>query len=328
MIKTDFCKCNCLFLAYPKGFSNEYEGLVPFYQKLIELIPDDIDLIIIVNTKKVQGEIRNRFKHKNNIQTIVINYFDEIWLRDCMGVFAGDKILKPNYSPNYCSLNKEAKYYQYLNKLTKRALSQVFTLPIIDIPLNIDGGNFVHNAQKVFMTEKVYEDNPGKNIKQIIKEYTGLDAIIVEKCVHDVIGHTDGYMAFKDDSTLFISEYPNLPHLKKDLAYTQKLKSVALANGFKTLPIFDNPIDEPIECACKGEKTRSCLLSAKGVYVNYIRINNHIIMPEYSLTKNSQIEYNWMNKKWLESLGFNILSINCDHLAQFGGSLHCISFQT
>lgn len=328
MIKADFSKSNNLFLAYPKGFSNEYETLVTFYDELIELIPRDIKLFVITNTKKVQRKLKVKFSHKPNVDTIVVNYFDEIWLRDCMGVFAGDKIYKFNYSPNYCTLGKETRYYQYLNKLTKQALAEAFTSSIIEIPLNIDGGNFVHNTKKVFMTEKVYEDNPDKDVEGIVKQYTGLDAIVVGRNYHDVIGHTDGYMAFKDEGTIFISEYPKLSHLKQDIEYVKILKSVAINNGFKVLPIFDNPVDEPIQCACKKQKTKNCLFSARGVYVNYIRFNDYIIMPEYSVSNNSPIEYNWMNKLWLQSQGFNILSINCDQLAKFGGSLHCISFQS
>jgi agmatine/peptidylarginine deiminase len=327
MIKADFSKCNNLFLSYPKGFLNEYETLVPFYDKLIELIPWDINLVVIVNTKKVQQKIKAKFRNKPKLETVLINYWDEIWLRDCMGVAAGNQIYKFNYSPNYCSLGKEIKYYQYLNKLTKRVLTKTLTSNIVEIPLNIDGGNFVHNTQKVFMTDKVYEDNPGKDVEKIIKDYTGLDTIIVGKSCYDVIGHTDGYMAFKDKDTLFISEYPKLSYLKKDIEYVSMLKSTAIKNGFKVLPIFDQPVDDPIQCGCKNKKTRSCLFSASGVYVNYIRFNNSIIMPEYTLPADSPVEYNWINKKWLESLGFNVLSINCDQLVKFGGSLHCISFQ-
>ncbi|MDB5005700.1 MAG: hypothetical protein JWP45_93 [Mucilaginibacter sp.] len=327
MIKADFSKSNNLFLAYPKGFSNEYETLVNFYNQLIELIPRDIKLFVITNNKKVQRELKARFNHKPNVETIVINYFDEIWLRDCMGVFAGEKIYKFNYSPNYCTLGKEKKYYQYINRLSKRILASAFTSSIVDIPLNIDGGNFVHNTKKVFLTEKVYEDNPGKNVERVIKDYTGLDAIVVGKNYYDVIGHTDGYMAFKDENTLFISEYPKLPYLKKDNEYVAMLKDVAIRNGFKVLPIYDCPADEAVKCNCKGIKTRSCIFSAKGVFINYIRFNDCIIMPEYTLPVDSDIEYNWMNKKWLESQGFDVLSINCDQLAKFGGSLHCISFQ-
>ncbi|MFD2144119.1 agmatine deiminase family protein [Mucilaginibacter antarcticus] len=314
-------------MAYPKGFSNEYEILVEFYDRLIELIPRDIKLFVITNTRKTERELKARFKHKPNVDTLVINYFDEIWLRDCMGVFAGDKIYKFNYSPNYCTLSKETNYYRYLNKLTKQALTEAFTSQIIEVPLNIDGGNFVHNTEMVFMTEKVYEDNPGKDVESIIKQYTGLDAIVVGRNYYDVIGHTDGYMAFKDKDTVFISEYPQLSHLKRDVDYVNMLKSVAVNNGLKVLPIFDNPADEPIQCACKNKKTRSCLFSARGVYVNYIRFNECIIMPEYSEPNNSPTDYNWMNKQWLESQGFDVLTINCDALAKFGGSLHCISFQ-
>jgi hypothetical protein len=73
------------------------------------------------------------------------------------------------------------------------------------------------------MTEKVYEDNPGKDVEKIIKQYTGLDAIVVGRSYYDVIGHTDGYMAFKDKDNIFISEYPTLPHLKRDIEYAKCL---------------------------------------------------------------------------------------------------------
>ena len=328
MIKADFSKSNNLFLSYPKGFSNEYESLVPFYDGLIELIPISINLNLIVNTRKIQLELKGKFKHKSNLEIFIVNYFDELWLRDCMGVFAGDKIYKFNYSPNYCSLGQEAKYYQYINKLSKRFLGEVFTSNLIEIPLNIDGGNFVHNTKHVFMTEKVYEDNPGKNVEQIIKDNIGLEAIIVGKNYYDVIGHTDGYMAFKDEKTLFLSEYPDLPYLKRDNEYVAMLKNVAIKNGFEVLPIFDCPVDEPIKCSCKGISTRSCIFSARGVFVNYIRFNDCIIMPEYTLPINSHVDYNWVNKRLLESQGFNVLTINCDELSKFGGSLHCISFQS
>jgi len=36
----------------------------------------------------------------------------------------------------------------------------------------------------------------------------------------------------------------------------------------------------------------------------------------YKLNLSNEINY-----------GFDVLSINCDQLAKFGGSLHCISFQ-
>lgn len=327
MIKTDFGKSNHLFLSYPKGFFNEYETLTPFFDQLIELIPKDIHLIVIVNKQSIKRELLNKFSHKGNIEVLVVNYWDELWLRDCMGIFAGDKIYKPQYMPNYCGLKNEGKYYQYVNKLTKRILTEVYSSYIVNIPLNIDGGNFVHNGNKVFLTEKVCEDNPGKDVEKIIEDYTGLLTIVVGRSCYDVIGHTDGYMAFKDESTLFISEYPKLPYLKKDNEYVQTLKSIALNNGFNVLPIFDRPVDELISCACKAKKTRSCLFSASGIYVNYIRFNDCIIMPEYKMPANCNVDYNAINKEWLTDQGFNVLGINCDHLATFGGSLHCISFQ-
>jgi len=327
MVKADFSKSNHLFLSYPKGFSNDYESLVSFYDELIEIIPNDIHLFIITNTIKIKKTLQAKFRHKQNIDIVVINYWDEIWLRDCMGMFAENQFFKFNYSPNYCSLKNEVKYYKYINKYVKQIIAETASLPVIEIPLNIDGGNFVHNTKRAFMTEKVYEDNPGINVGQIISDYTGIEAIVVPQNPHDVIGHSDGYMAFKNEDTVFISEYQNQSFLKHDIAYINKLKSIAIKNSFNVLPLFDNPVNESINCACKNKKTRSCLYSARGLYINYIRFNNYVIMPEYTLPSNSDVEYNWVNKRWLNSQGFNVIGINCDQLAKFGGSLHCISFQ-
>jgi len=311
MIKADFSKSNHLFLSYPKGFLNEYESLIPFFDKLIEIIPNDVHLFVIANNNKAKKTLQTKFKHKSNLDIVVINYWDEIWLRDCMGICSDNQFFKFKYHPNYCSLKNEVKYYQYINKYVNQIITKTLLLPIIEIPLNIDGGNFVHNTKTAFLTEKVYKDNPGKDVARIIQEYTGLEAVIVPQNPHDVIGHSDGYMAFKNEDTLFISDYQKQPFLKKDIAYVNKLKNIAVKNNFKVLPLFDNPVDEPINCACKNKKTRSCLYSARGLYVNYIRFNDYVIMPEYSLPANNTVEYNWINEKWLTSQGLNVIGINC-----------------
>jgi len=55
-------------------------------------------------------------------------------------------------------------------------------------------------------------------------------------------------------------------------------------------------------------------------------LNDTIIMPVYKYEKVTDNKYNEMNKKILSDLGFDVITINCDNLAKFGGGLHCISF--
>jgi len=207
MTRTDFHKTNHLFLSYPKKFYNEYERLIPFFDQLIEKIPNEIHVFAIVTTNIVAQEIKYKFSHKN-IDAIVIKDWDEIWLRDCMGIAKGVEIIKPIYYPNYCTLKSYWNYFKEINKLSRQIINESLSLNITDLPLILDGGNFVNNNTKVFITDKIADDNPGKRIKEMLFDYCGLESIIIKKNHYDVIGHSDGYMAFKDDETVFISRYP------------------------------------------------------------------------------------------------------------------------
>jgi hypothetical protein len=85
MITTDFSTVKNLFLAYPDGFQNEYEELVSFYDKLITKIPKEINLFVIVNNLKAKQRIIHKFP-KRKIEIVVEDAWNEIWLRDILGV--------------------------------------------------------------------------------------------------------------------------------------------------------------------------------------------------------------------------------------------------
>ena len=55
-------------------------------------------------------------------------------------------------------------------------------------------------------------------------------------------------------------------------------------------------------------------------------LNDTIIMPEYKYKNSKDNKFNKINYEILAKLGFNVIKINCDDLAKFGGVLHCISF--
>lgn len=325
MIRPDFDKTSHLFLSYPKKFYNEYESLIPFYDELISIIPDEIHLFVITNTKIVAQEVKSKFAHKS-IDTIVAKNWDEIWLRDCMGLVTRKSIIKPIYYPNYCSLKAYWNYFKEINISTKQILQNCLSQEIVDLPLILDGGNFTNNSRIAFITQKILEDNPGKKVIDMITNICELKPIIVPRNYCDTIGHTDGYMAFKDENSIFISQYPFLKLLNRDIEYVKHLKDIAESNNLEVLPMYDLPFDENADCGCKDEC--GCFYSAKGTYINFIRLNNYIILPEYTIPKRKQDkDYNQINEQILIDNGFNVLKINCDDVAKFGGSLHCLSWQ-
>ena len=147
-----------------------------------------------------------------------------------------------------------------------------------------------------------------KEIDNIIRDLTGFIPITIEKNKCDV------------------ANYPSFPFLKDDIDFINHLDEELKSVSIKRITLFDRPIDEVAICGYGYKNTKPCFYSARGNYLNFIRINNTIILPEYNLSSKKETAYNnKTNQEILEGLGFEVLRINCDRLAKFGDVLHCIS---
>ena len=329
MVQTDYNEVTKILLAYPERFYNGYDELVPFYDELIALIPNNFQIGIITNNNQSIKKLEEKFKHKK-IDFLGLKGWDEIWLRDCIGFNTKDHIVKPQYSPSYCKKNGDYDYFKKINGLSNTLVRNFLQKDTISLKLIIDGGNMVCNEQFVYLTDKVYLDNPiysHNEVDTLIKNYTGLEPIIIENNKSDVIGHMDAYLSFIDNQRAFIPEYPSFPFLKEDIDFIKRVDESVASNGIERITLFDRPIDEAAICGCNTNKTKPCFYSARGNFLNFLRLNNTIILPEYNLpTKKETQYYNITNQETFEGLGFDVLRINCDVLAKFGGVLHCISY--
>ncbi len=103
----------------------------------------------------------------------------------------------------------------------------------------------------------------------------------------------------------------------------QKLEEEKL----EVIEMYDRPVDEIVPCECYRKTKKACFYSARGNYINFLRLNNTIILPEYSLPTLKETKYyNEVNKEILIQQGFEVRTINCDMLSKEGGSLHCLSY--
>lgn len=66
MVLTEYSKINNLILAYPERYYNEYERLISFYDSLINLIPNDIQLWLITNNNATKQKLENKYRYKKN----------------------------------------------------------------------------------------------------------------------------------------------------------------------------------------------------------------------------------------------------------------------
>lgn len=328
---TDYSKISNILLSYPERFYNEYDHLVEFYHSLIELIPNEIQIWIVTNNQSSMQKLKDRFSYKK-INTIGIKGWDEIWLKDCIGFKKEGAVIKPYYHPSYCEYNeaRHNSYFYKLNKLSKVIIRECITNSIIDLPLRLDGGNFVNNDRTCFLTEKILRDNKSfsaSEVKSIIKDFMGLSATFLPLADSDTIGHADAYLGFLSSQKVFLSNYPSFSFLQKDIQSLFGIRKILEEEKFDIVEIQDRPIDEAVYCKCYRANKKACFSSARGNYSNFLRLNNLIVLPEYTLPTVKETKYfNSINKEILEREGFDICSLNCDQLAKLGGSLHCISY--
>lgn len=67
--------------------------------------------------------------------------------------------------------------------------------------------------------------------------------------------------------------------------------------------------------------------SANGCYINFLKLNNTIILPKFDIGRFKSSTYNSVNKELLEEMGYDVVSIDCTELSNLGGVLHCISWE-
>lgn len=328
----EYKKAENIILAYPKSFKNNFNKASSVVEELIQKIPNDINIQLITSHPNDLDHLYERIGNANtkNIQPILLEDWDEIWLRDCLGFINGNKLVKPIYFPMYCDYRYRWSYFKKINQLSKEVINSFIRKEIVDIPLIWDGGNLINNSQYGFLTSKVIEDNPTFSkfyIQKIIEEYLNIKPIIIPRHEDDVIGHIDGFASFVSENKFGVSLYPNMPFLREDNRYLDEILITAHNLGLDTFRIEDRPIDQSIKCQCKKKKRSGCYSVSKGIYVNNIIINDTVILPKYTLpTKRETEYYNKANTALYTKLGFKVETVNCDNLSQFGGSLHCLSY--
>jgi agmatine/peptidylarginine deiminase len=274
-------------------------------------------VIALVKSKLIGDRIRSLRK---GLECIVHKELATIWLRDAAGFNCGDRIVKPVFRPHYyrAAFGRAEKI-----NLSMELISEILGKDLVRIPLIWDGGNLVTNGDIGIITARILKENPQYREAQIadmIREYLQIEPVFVPELAGDVLGHGDGYVAFLDERTAIVSEYPAKWH-ESDRAYVRTLAELLHEYGIEVVRIMDCP-----EEASRGRAREGKIDSARGIYVNFLRLNEAFIVPQFSFEAILQEDdYNSLGKSILAKYG-DVIPIDCDRLAMFGGVLHCISF--
>ena len=244
-----------------------------------------------------------------------INYFfikgtKDIWCRDYMPVQTeSGKLIQFTYNPSYLKGKKEWEE----SRSNVKDICKQNNITATFSNINLDGGNVLVCDGRAIISDRLYSENPDKTRDELRKELAILlecEIIVIpslNKTV-DFTGHADGMVRFVDRNTVLGIKYDD--KYKKDWWKNNQKVLDKYNISFIEVPFFEDETD------------REHPESAIGVYVNYLEVNDLIVVPVFGREEDAQaieiIQKAFPNKQ--------IETINYNDVAKEGGLLNCTTW--
>ena len=244
---------------------------------------------------------------KHNVDYRLLKGTKDIWCRDYMPIQTeSGKLVQFRYEPSYLKGNKEWEE----SRSDVREVCQLNGFEPIFSNINLDGGNVLLCSGRAIVSDRIFKENPEYTDKEIlVKELSELleaEVIIIPALNGDMTGHADGMVRFVDYDTI-------LGNNRSD-EYKYWTYSIEKVLKEKSLKYIDVPFFEP--------KDSKHPLSAIGVYVNYLEVNNLIVLPVFGREEDKQV-IRILQETFPNKL---IETINYDDVAYEGGLLNCTTW--
>ena len=178
--------------------------------------------------------------------------------------------------------------------------------------INLDGGNVLICEGRAILSDRIFSENPDKTRNELIDELGKLleCEIIIIKALNskdeDFTGHADGMVRFVNKSTILGNR------LSDDYKYIQDDRRKIFEKY--NLKYIDVPF-----FSTKDSKHRD---SAIGIYVNYLEVNNLIVVPIFGREEDKEavdIIQKAFPDKVIETINYNEVAIE-------GGLLNCTTW--
>ena len=232
----------------------------------------------------------------------------DIWAKDYMPIQTReDEFIQFRYEPDYLMDTPE-------NRATISdvdAICKAIGIKPIKSDLNLDGGNVSKWTDRAILCEKVFYENPKLSEDEVFEElmdYLNLE----EEKLHfvpedelDFTGHADGMVRFVDHRTLLMNDY-----WAEDDEFQDLFQAAIETTGLDVIVLPYEPEDDPT------------LVSAVGLYLNYLEMKQAVIVPVFNLPSDSKameiLSAIFSHKK--------VVALESTDLARTGGILNCISW--
>lgn len=261
------------------------------------------------------GEMWARLHEILQQHSVPVNLLErtrDIWMRDYCPIQVGPgRFVKFRYNPDYLRYAPRLRTRDEICQELEH-LGQIQMSPIV-----LDGGNVVGTAQTAVLTEKVFPENPNYPRDRLQADLVKL--LEVEQCIFipietgDRFGHSDGMLRFLTPQLVVLNDYtqiePGLGH---------SIRELLTEAGFEVEPMPYRPPEEDPQEAYRAD----AVPSAKGNYVNFLRVGDLIVVPAYDSPEDE------VACRTLERLcpTAKVVSLDAQELAEDGGVFNCISW--
>ena len=214
---------------------------------------------------------------------------------------------------------------------------------LIDSDIILDGGNVVRSpdGKRVIMTCQTLANNGcrpielafggvcyenGKNLKDKLEKLLEAQIIWIPVEPGDDLGHSDGEVAWIDDKTVFVNDFRSWrdPELS---AYQKSLCKTLRSAGIETV-LMPNAGDEAREIDearfRKEHPYGDAWEDGTGFYLNFLKVGSLVLYPKFNIDRDERC-VDALLDAWPDA---KCVGIDCGYLAEEGGLLHCISWET
>ena len=243
---------------------------------------------------------------KHSVKYAFLKGTKDIWCRDYMPVQAeSGKFIQFRYEPSYLKGNKE--WEESRSDVEEVCRMNNIHAQISDI--NLDGGNVLICEGRAILSDRIFSENPERTERELIDELGKLleCEIIIIKALNskdeDFTGHADGMVRFVNRNTILgnrlADDYKYIQDDRRKIIEKYNLKYI-------DVPFFTTDNRD----------------SAIGIYVNYLEVNDLIVVPVFGRDEDKEavdiIQKAFPNKV--------IETINYDEVALEGGLLNCTTW--
>lgn len=244
---------------------------------------------------------------KHHVKYSFIKGTKDIWCRDYMPVQTeSGKFIQFRYEPSYLKGKKEWED----SRSDVKEVCRLNNINATFSDINLDGGNVLICDGRAILSDRIFSENPNYEKDSLINELSKLlecEIIIIPAQKGDYTGHADGMVRFVDRNTILGNK------LADEYKYWQKGMQKVIDTYNLTY------IDVPFITDIKDPKHPG---SAIGIYVNFLEVNDLIVMPIFNRDEDRQvleILQRTFPNKIIETIDYN-------DVAKEGGLLNCTTW--